>query len=83
MNKEVIETLKNKTVRDSITNSLIDEAYFVTEKRQYTLKECLENIDEKILNHIYITIQLVSNKDIDYKKTNKEIIKLLEKEIVK
>ena len=36
MNKEVIETLKNKTVRDSITNSLIDEAYFVTEKRQYT-----------------------------------------------
>ena len=81
--KEMLNLLKDEDFIKELVQRIGEQNFYVTDKKPiYSLRECLETIDERILNSIYECHKKVISKNIKKKPEHKEIIDVLEKEIL-
>ena len=82
--KEIKELFKNEElIKSMLTSSFIEDFYVNDMEPVYSLKECLECVNEKILNSIYTYHKYVISKNLKKNPTKQEKIDILEKEIKK
>lgn len=81
--KEILNLFNIKEIRDAISESNIKDFYIANKTSVYSLRECLESIDDKILKHIYVIHKhvLCKNKKLKDNPTQTEMINTLESEI--
>lgn len=74
----------NEEFMNNVLESLSDDDFFVTNKRPvYTLRECLDSVDDKILNNIYTNFKCLFKKDAKKNLSNDKIRELFFKELPK
>ena len=81
--KEFLNLFNIKEIKDAIKESDIKDFYITNKTSVYSLRECLESIDDKILKHVYVIHKHVLSKDKNLKDnpTQIEMINTLESEI--
>lgn len=82
--KDVLKLMKNDDYMSSVVKLLDNKnAYIINSKPVYGLRECLENIDDLIVEVTYKHYKYVksSNKNLKKNPSRSEMINILEKEI--
>lgn len=82
--KDLIKLLENRELMTTIISSTIKKDFYVTNKRPvYSLKDCLETIDDGLLDTIYVTYKYVFMPDeLKEDVTKEQKIELLHKGII-
>lgn len=81
---EFKEILKNEELMKNIFETCLYDDFFITDKKPvYSLKECLESVNDKILESIYMNYKHIisKNKKLKDKPSKDEKINIIEREI--